>query len=421
MSNAPKVSPLAQTNNNGYSAAPQSPVTNANISNVASPPPPPPPPPMGQMAMGMPFQVLPSLPVKQQQKLSPTQTNGNVRKSPQTFESNAPPPMGCRPQIKIPENPMATLRKVPRPQPKDTYWVEECINESPRHSETEDTIRQQIAASPIFQQQQQRHEYVPSPTLQASPAVKPATPVNVPSTPLYAQSPIPERQEINIPIRNVKLEDVRSPSPTRVYINQSPQHQTTSSPITVARNMEPIQPQQTKLQQQILNNQPQGGRIILSTMPSRTIQATQPNVSTDLIELGENKLINFYAIQLSSLYIPPPMNLDDKQYLLSQQSPSWMSSKQNTDTPEWVNRDEIDNFIQQTKLMHAQAQAPNEHVIPISMEKSPNLNFGPAPFYATPQHLINSVIQPRIGKKISLVVVKFIEFLFAQILMPINL
>lgn len=103
-------------------------------------------------------------------------------------------------------------------------------------------------------------------------------------------------------------------------------------------------------------------------------------------------------MQLGSLYIPPPMVLDDKQYLLSQQSPSWMSSKQNAlDTPEWVNRDEIDNFIQQTKLMHS--QAPNEHVIPISMEKSPvTPNFGPSPFYATPQHHINSVIQPKVGK-----------------------
>lgn len=256
-------------------------MTNANVSNVVSAPPPPPPPPMGQMAMGMPFQVLPSLPVKeanQQQNVSPTQTNGNAKKAPQTFET---PPMGCRPTIKIPENPMATLRKVPRPQQRDNYWVEEFINESPRHSEPEDSIRQQIAASPLFQQQQ-RQEYVSTPPLQASPAVKPATPVNVPSTPLYAQSPIPERQEINIPIRNIKLGDVRSPSPTRVYINQSPQLQATnsSSPITVARQMEPIQPPQTKLQQQILNNQPQGGRIILSTMPNRpTTQATQPNVS----------------------------------------------------------------------------------------------------------------------------------------------
>lgn len=278
MSGAPKVSPLAQNNNNGYSA-PQSPQTspNANVSNVASPPPPPPPPPMGQMAMGMPFQVLPSLPAakaaNQQQKLSPTQTNGSAKKSPQTFES---PPMGCRPQIIIPENPMATLRKVPRPQQRDNYWVEEFINESPRHSESEDAIRQQIASSPMFQQQQQRQEYVSTPPLQA----KAATPVNVPSTPLYAQSPIPERQEINIPIRNIKLEDVRSPSPTRVYINQqSPQLQATSP---IARQMEPTQQQPTKLQQQILNNQPHGGRIILSTMPNRT-QATQPNVSKTLV------------------------------------------------------------------------------------------------------------------------------------------
>lgn len=89
------------------------------------------------------------------------------------------------------------------------------------------------------------------------------------------------------------------------------------------------------------------------------------------------------------------MNFDDKQYLLSQQSPPWMSSKQIAlDTPEWVNRDEVDNFIQQTKLMHT----PNEHVIPISMEKTPTSpNFGPTPFYGTPQHHINAVIQPKVG------------------------
>lgn len=92
---------------------------------------------------------------------------------------------------------------------------------------------------------------------------------------------------------------------------------------------------------------------------------------------------------------------DDKQYLLSQQSPPWMSSKPVADTPEWVNRDEIDNFIQQTRLMHAQT-LPKEHVVPISMEMTPKTpatpNYGPTPFYGTPQHHINSVIQPKVGK-----------------------
>lgn len=106
-------------------------------------------------------------------------------------------------------------------------------------------------------------------------------------------------------------------------------------------------------------------------------------------------------MQLGSLYIPPPMSFDDKQYLLTQQSPPWMSSKPSMETPEWVNRDEIDNFIQQTRLMHA---PPKEHVIPIAVEKTPTKtpatpNYGPTPFYGpTPQHIINSVIQPRVGE-----------------------
>lgn len=99
------------------------------------------------------------------------------------------------------------------------------------------------------------------------------------------------------------------------------------------------------------------------------------------------------------------MSLDDKQYLLTQQSPPWMSSKQGPmETPEWVNRDEIDNFIQQTRLMHAQ-NTPKEHVIPIAIEKTPTKtpatpNYGPTPFYGgpTPQHIINTVIQPRVGE-----------------------
>lgn len=91
---------------------------------------------------------------------------------------------------------------------------------------------------------------------------------------------------------------------------------------------------------------------------------------------------------------------DDKQYLLSQQSPQWMSTKQSSlDTPEWVNRDELDNFIQQTRLMHAQ---PKEHVVPIAVEKTPTPttmpNYGPTPFYGTPQQHINNFIQPRVGE-----------------------
>lgn len=241
---------------------------------------------MGQMAMGMPFQVLPPPPPpmkENKQKLTPPQSNGNARKSPQSFE---PPPMGCRPEIKIPENPMATLRKVPRPQAKDNFWVEEFIQEHARNSEPEDSIRQQIASSPQIQQQQQQEQ---ARSNYDSLQTKPTTPVNALNTPLYTpKMPSPERQEINIPIRNVKLEDVRTPSPTRVFVNQSSQQPpSSSSPVTVSRNFETVpqfQQPQTRLQQQIANNQPQqqGGRIILSTMPNRPTQQAQQHVSFPL-------------------------------------------------------------------------------------------------------------------------------------------
>lgn len=115
VTNTPKPSPLAQQYNNGA--------------------PPPPAPSMGAAAMGMPFQVFPTgppappppPPPQQKSQLAPQSNNApNGTKSPQSFE---PPPMGYRPEIKIPVNPMATLKPAPRPQPKDDYWVEEFRKE----------------------------------------------------------------------------------------------------------------------------------------------------------------------------------------------------------------------------------------------------------------------------------------------------
>lgn len=99
------------------------------------------------------------------------------------------------------------------------------------------------------------------------------------------------------------------------------------------------------------------------------------------------------------------MSLDDKQYLLSQQSPPWMSSNRNaTDTPEWVNRDEMDNFIQQTRLMQTpQSAGPSEHVVPMSVERTLNKTpatpgFGPTPFYGSAQAQFNNVVSPKVGE-----------------------
>lgn len=96
------------------------------------------------------------------------------------------------------------------------------------------------------------------------------------------------------------------------------------------------------------------------------------------------------------------MGLDDKEYLLSQQSPSWMSTKQGSvDTPEWVDRDEMDNFIRQTRLMSP--SSAREHVVPVSFEKTPNRTpstpgFGPTPFYGASQQQRSNVVSPKVGE-----------------------
>lgn len=85
--------------------------------------------PTGGMPRGGPPQPPPPPPPQQQHLLNGNKaaTNASDRgKSPQKFE---PPPFGCRPEIKIPPNPMATLRPVPKPKPKDDFWVEEYRKE----------------------------------------------------------------------------------------------------------------------------------------------------------------------------------------------------------------------------------------------------------------------------------------------------
>ncbi|XP_018787039.1 PREDICTED: uncharacterized protein LOC108967865 isoform X2 [Bactrocera latifrons] len=116
---------------------------------------------IGAAGMGMPFQVLPpppppaptgvagkklngtSAPVpppppSSSKTLAPPQNGGGPgsapgspnaqRKSPtpQRFE---PPPLAFRPEIKIPPNPMAALRKVPPPVEKNTFWKDEYVRD----------------------------------------------------------------------------------------------------------------------------------------------------------------------------------------------------------------------------------------------------------------------------------------------------
>lgn len=120
----PKMSPLAQPNQTHQ--------------------PGPPPPCMAKDMTGMPFQVFPTgppapppMPAKQQQQQQPVPQqqqhhpengtqNGSRKKSPQPPQQHfEPPPVGFRPEIKIPQNPMANLKPTPRPQQNDDFWIEE--------------------------------------------------------------------------------------------------------------------------------------------------------------------------------------------------------------------------------------------------------------------------------------------------------
>lgn len=292
VSGKPKVSPLAQQSNNN----------NNMVSNGSSPqnsglPPPPPPPPVPQMgaaAMGMPFQVFPT---------GPAQTNGNnVAKKPQSF---APPPMGFRPEIKIPENPMAGLRPAPRPQPKGEYWADEYVQEKARDSiSNEDDARQQFAQVSSSVRQQPP----PTPPVQQT-VQKQSSPVQ------YAQrSPSPlEQKEVNIPVRNIILQEVRSASPLGYQGNRTPPVLSSQSPlqiilpssiasitpiktVTVIREepqaqmyRQPQSPQvQQMYQQQAPSSSPQqqqkpsGTRIIMSTMPNQQPQQPQKTVRQNI-------------------------------------------------------------------------------------------------------------------------------------------
>lgn len=281
----PKVSPLAQHSTNGHNAPTVQPTPQTPSMGVPPPPPPPPAPSMGSLAMGMPFQVLPpgGLPLKNNKQLSPPQNNGSAnRKSPSSFD---PPPMACRPEIKIPANPMSLLKQTPRPQPKDDYWVQEYVQEKRESSDPKEEEIRRVTSPPISYQPPQQVMQQPSPV--ASPQIQkmqtPQSPIKFTPTPQRSPSPL-EHQ-----IRNIKIEDARSPPPTpqaqlnRVSPSTTPAtHVATASitPIRAVTNEAPQQQQQTYQQQlqSIANDQQSGGRIILSTMPSRLNTQAQQHV-----------------------------------------------------------------------------------------------------------------------------------------------
>lgn len=248
--------------------------------------------------MGMPFQVLPpgGLPVKNNKQLSPPQNNGTSnRKSPASFD---PPPMGCRPEIKIPPNPMSLLKQTPRPQPKDDFWVQEYVQEKRESSDPKEDEPRRVMSPPVSYQSQQQMPQYSQPSPVSSPQMKiqtPQSPMNFISPPQPPpRSPSPLEQQI----RNIQLEEARStPTSMMTQVNRVSPPKTThmaTASITPIRTVttEAYQPIQ---QFNYANNQPQqqpqqqsSGKIILSTMPSRLNQQAQQHVSREL----KNNLIS---------------------------------------------------------------------------------------------------------------------------------
>lgn len=259
VTNQPKISPLAQPNN--------------SVGGV-------PAPSMGAAAMGMPFQVFPGppppvMPVSvpmppppppqpKMQQLN-NQSNGNreERKSPQN-QSFDPPPIGCRPEIKIPPNPMASLKRAPRPQPKGDYWIDEYRQEKmggeneptgAQYMSAEDDERTPSPEENVYEQQKSFNEPKPQ-----TPVMSPLPKNNVvqdlrmdspkiQSPPIMTQSPIPANlpppiTPIKTPVTSPIKEDVQQPFHTQILYQQ------------------PQQPQNMQQQQQ----QPKSN-IIISTMP----------------------------------------------------------------------------------------------------------------------------------------------------------
>ncbi|XP_039154320.1 protein piccolo isoform X5 [Drosophila simulans] len=255
---------------------------------------------IGAAAMGMPFQVLPPPPPPPQPQSGKNGTQGasaappppppqqpstlapptgrlsapgspaTARKSPtpQRFE---PPPLGFRPEIKIPPNPMAALRKVAPPVEKNTFWKDEYIKDRSKSplpevapaanggysSTTADAVdgpRPSAASvessySP-YTPTQQVPPVAKSPPVQYQQPSPPATPPQQqqqqseqpPATrPEFRSVPMPTSPAVNVYTR--QTDSPRSPFEPQQQQQQQPQR-STESPFRFAQQQQQQSPQQ---------------------------------------------------------------------------------------------------------------------------------------------------------------------------------
>ncbi|XP_055600923.1 uncharacterized protein LOC129749858 isoform X2 [Uranotaenia lowii] len=343
VANQPKISPLAQNNSsNGQSP----------VSPAAS---------LGAAAMGMPFQVFPTGPpapppppppsVAKKPATGPT-NNGNSapmpppppppfssaeQKTPRPHHSFEPPPMGCRPKIAIPPNPMANLKKAPRPQPKNDFWIEEYRNEKrqqvPDRPSQQSMYNSRQADNEVAQNSQNRTDELT--VRNESPKKRSPSPSNltesygngsrlssIKTPPVYSQSPVPP----NLP-----------PPITPTKVSRTPSD-TSTAPVTP---IESNQDHSSKPRQSTPSPSTTSSTINRATTPVSNSTSTNGNGTASVKPPTPQKPP---PQALGSLYIPPAHEVfaNSKQTLLNQTSPPWMSSRQNSvkEQPEWVHKEE---------------------------------------------------------------------------------
>ncbi|EAA10227.4 AGAP008812-PA [Anopheles gambiae str. PEST] len=336
----PKVSPLAQVMDGRL----------RNVFPTGPPAPPPPPPPTAG-------RVLPSNggnrsippPPPPPGPAQPTASSSDARKSPrpQSFE---PPPMGMRPEIRIPPNPMAALRKAPRPQPKNDFWIEEYRREKqqderpqqiprpvpPSYSYTNRDLDDEVAKNTFNRTDEltvrgdhplaQHHHRSPSPsnlTVPHESGSRGSSSIKTP--PVYGQSPVPAN--LPPPI-----------TPTKV----AGKEQTAGIKAAAAPPPPPPPPHASSSSSSHKDTAQSSG---VSPSVSSASSPGSPNQSPSSAKPTSTQRPAAQA--LGSLYIPPIHEVfaNSKQSLLTQASPPWMSSRHNSlkEQPEWVHKDEQDS------------------------------------------------------------------------------
>ncbi|XP_055914797.1 uncharacterized protein LOC129948013 [Eupeodes corollae] len=332
-------SPSQQQSNGGTVAASQLGATAMGMPFQVLPtgPPPPPPQPIGKV--GAP----PPPPPAPQNKLAP-QSNGNAQRRSPTPQNFEPPPMGFRPEIKIPPNPMASLKKVPPPQEKNNFWVEEYRKErskSPMVGNDENDNNRSSPNNPKPETNQ--YSYTNNNSNQQNDYQQ-----NQYRAP---QSPQPMRQQ-----QQQEFYNQRQPSPPRTPIQHLDEQR---------RNESPYQPSYSPQQQQSPSIQRQNSQYQQQNSPQ---QQQSPTIQRQSSQLYQNSPQQSPLVQRQQSIPTAP-----QQYHQSspQQSPS-IQRQQTVPQPQYQQSPTSPHYQQQQQQQQSQQQAsptPQQSSVPWRQQK----------------------------------------------------